>query len=408
MKNPKVRQIILPLITAMIWGSSFVTQSLSAGHLGCFSFNALRSIPAALALLLLLLVVRRIRPREKYTAEEKRALLRGGLICGFFLTLGVNLQQFGIETTTAGKAGFITTLYIVLVPVFSIMLGKKAKKSTWIYVLFAVAGLYFLCFDGGALFCRPDFQFHEAPACGKYHRKYAPKAYRHRQLRVGAGFGGVVVQRGLDIHAACLECLAPHALDKAEAGIHGPVDDRRIEGVLRGDDEVEHEAIDRQLPLEPCQGVQAQLQELEQLIRAGFWTLFRRLLGLFLGFFLFFRLLSFLYLLRLLSAREQPDIEAQHARGHARLAVHIPRGHAEGYDEQQHYERDYDQKDYQGASPPVSCASRSITICSPRPRSASMAPWSFSSPSVEAISGSLGSSESSETPMTRRKASVVL
>ena len=83
------------------------------------------------ALLLLLLVVRRIRPREKYTAEEKRALLCGGLICGFFLTLGVNLQQFGIETTTAGKAGFITTLYIVLVPVFSIMLGKKAKKSTW-------------------------------------------------------------------------------------------------------------------------------------------------------------------------------------------------------------------------------------------------------------------------------------
>lgn len=70
MKNPKVRQIILPLITAMIWGSSFVTQSLSAGHLGCFSFNALRSIPAALALLLLLLVVRRIArarsiPRRK-------------------------------------------------------------------------------------------------------------------------------------------------------------------------------------------------------------------------------------------------------------------------------------------------------------------------------------------------------
>ena len=150
MKNPKVRQVVLPLITAMIWGSSFVTQSLSAGHLGCFSFNALRSIPAALALLLLLLVVRRIRPREKYTAEEKRALLRGGLICGFFLTLGVNLQQFGIETTTAGKAGFITTLYIVLVPVFSTVLGKKAKKSIWLCVIAAVAGLYFLCFDGSS------------------------------------------------------------------------------------------------------------------------------------------------------------------------------------------------------------------------------------------------------------------
>ena len=150
MKSSKVRQVVLPLITAMIWGSSFVTQSLSAGHLGCFSFNALRSIPAALALLLLLLVVRRIRPREKYTAEEKRALLRGGLICGFFLTLGVNLQQFGIETTTAGKAGFITTLYIVLVPVFSTVLGKKAKKSIWLCVIAAVAGLYFLCFDGSS------------------------------------------------------------------------------------------------------------------------------------------------------------------------------------------------------------------------------------------------------------------
>mgnify|MGYP000593462647 FL=1 len=150
MKNPKVRQVVLPLITALIWGSAFVTQSLSAGHLGCFSFNALRAIPAALALLLLLLVVRRIRPREKYTAEEKRALLRGGLICGFFLTLGVNLQQFGIETTSAGKAGFITALYIVLVPVFSTVLGKKAKKSIWLCVIAAVAGLYFLCFDGSS------------------------------------------------------------------------------------------------------------------------------------------------------------------------------------------------------------------------------------------------------------------
>ena len=145
MKNPKVRQVVLPLITAMIWGSSFVTQSLSAGHLGCFSFNALRSIPAALALLLLLLVVRRIRPREKYTAEEKRALLRGGLICGFFLTLGVNLQQFGIETTTAGKAGFITALYIVLVPMIGLALGRRTGWLVWAAVAVAIGGLWFLC-----------------------------------------------------------------------------------------------------------------------------------------------------------------------------------------------------------------------------------------------------------------------
>ena len=82
MKNPKVRQVVLPLITALIWGSAFVTQSLSAAHLGCFSFNALRAIPAVLVLLVLLAVMQRIHPREKYSAEEKRALLRGGLVCG--------------------------------------------------------------------------------------------------------------------------------------------------------------------------------------------------------------------------------------------------------------------------------------------------------------------------------------
>ena len=148
MKNKKVRQVVLPLITAFIWGSAFVTQSLGAAHLGYFSFNALRAIPAAVSLFLLLLIMRRVRPRERYSAEEWRVLLRGGLVCGVFLTLGVNLQQLGIETTSAGKAGFITALYIVLVPVFSIALGKKAKKSIWLCVLIALAGLYFLCFDG--------------------------------------------------------------------------------------------------------------------------------------------------------------------------------------------------------------------------------------------------------------------
>ena len=71
MKSSKVRQVVLPLITALIWGSAFVTQSLSAAHLGCFSFNALRAIPAVLVLLVLLAVMQRIHPREKYSAEEK-------------------------------------------------------------------------------------------------------------------------------------------------------------------------------------------------------------------------------------------------------------------------------------------------------------------------------------------------
>ena len=150
MNKRKVRQVVLPLITAIIWGSSFVTQSIGTNYLGCFSFNALRSVPAALSLLLLLCIMQRVRPRGKYSAEEKRALLRGGLVCGVLLTLGVNLQQFGMNSTSAGKAGFITALYIVLVPVFSIALGKRAGKRTWLCVAIALAGLYFLCFDGGS------------------------------------------------------------------------------------------------------------------------------------------------------------------------------------------------------------------------------------------------------------------
>lgn len=152
MNKRKVRQVVLPLITAIIWGSSFVTQSIGTNYLGCFSFNALRSVPAALSLLLLLCIMQRVHPREKYSAEEKRALLRGGLVCGVLLTLGVNLQQFGLNSTSAGKAGFITALYIVLVPVFSVALGKRAGKRTWLCVAIALAGLYFLCFDGGSTF----------------------------------------------------------------------------------------------------------------------------------------------------------------------------------------------------------------------------------------------------------------
>lgn len=130
MKNPKVRQVVAAADHGPVWGSAFDTQSLSAAHLGCFSFNALRAIPAVLVLLVLLAVMQRIHPREKYSAEEKRALLRGGLVCGVFLALAINLQQFGMGTTSAGKAGFITALYIVLVPVFSTVLGKKRRKAS--------------------------------------------------------------------------------------------------------------------------------------------------------------------------------------------------------------------------------------------------------------------------------------
>lgn len=148
MNSKKVRQIVLPLITAMIWGSSFVTQSLSAGHIGCFSFGTMRSVPAAVFLFLLVCVMRHLHPREKDNAEQRKTLLRAGLICGALLTAAISFQQFGLESTSAGKAGFISALYIVLVPVFGMFFGKKTSGRVWLFVAVAVAGLYFLCVNG--------------------------------------------------------------------------------------------------------------------------------------------------------------------------------------------------------------------------------------------------------------------
>ena len=159
MKNLKVRQVVLPLLAAVIWGGSFVTQSLSASRMGTFSFGMMRMILASLFLLVLVGISRRLHPREKYTREQKKTLLIGGIACGVMLTAAINLQQYGMKETSAGKAGFITALYIVLVPVFGLFIGKKPSRRVWFFVALAVGGLYFLCFTGeeGLAFSDGDF-----------------------------------------------------------------------------------------------------------------------------------------------------------------------------------------------------------------------------------------------------------
>ena len=161
MKSKNVRQVVLPLLAAMIWGCSFVTQSLSAGHLGCFSFGMLRMIPASIFLFVLVCISRRRHPREKYTPAQKKTLLLAGAACGAMLTAAINLQQYGLKETSAGKAGFITALYIVLVPVFGCFAGKKPGRRAWLFVALAVAGLYLLCFTGGEGFSLEGGDFYE-------------------------------------------------------------------------------------------------------------------------------------------------------------------------------------------------------------------------------------------------------
>ena len=148
MKVNRVRQNVLPLVTAMIWGTAFVAQSVGAEYMGPFTFNAARAAIAFVFLLGLCGARRACRRRSGEAAApaaSRRDLAVGGLACGTALAVASCFQQKGLETTTSGKAGFITALYIVLVPLAGLLLGKKAPRAVWLGVVLAVAGLYCLC-----------------------------------------------------------------------------------------------------------------------------------------------------------------------------------------------------------------------------------------------------------------------
>lgn len=161
MKVNRIRQNVLPVLAALIWGTAFVAQSVSTDHVGPFTFNAARSVIASVFLLILCLVMRSVRRR---TADSKakpqngtKELIRGSLCCGSALTVACFLQQKGLETTTSGKAGFITALYIVIVPLIGLFLKKKTPKTVWLSVPFAAVGLYLLCIKEGFTVTIGDF-----------------------------------------------------------------------------------------------------------------------------------------------------------------------------------------------------------------------------------------------------------
>ena len=148
MKQGSLRSSAYAVLTAFIWGTAFVAQSVGAEHVPPLAFNAARSVIAFVFLLVLCAVMRSGRRRKGQVASVTRSrkdLLLGGFWCGLTLGLASFLQQKGLDTTSPGKAGFITALYIVLVPIFGIFLKKRVPKAVWVSVLLAVTGLYCLC-----------------------------------------------------------------------------------------------------------------------------------------------------------------------------------------------------------------------------------------------------------------------
>ncbi len=148
MRGRKLRANLLLVLTAFIWGMAFVAQSRGMESCGPFLFNGVRSLLGGAVLLPVIALL-----DSKMTAEMRQTKwpFLGGLCCGAVLFIASSLQQIGIIDSGAGKAGFITALYVVLVPVFSLVLGKRATLVTWLSTGIAVFGMYLLCMDGASL-----------------------------------------------------------------------------------------------------------------------------------------------------------------------------------------------------------------------------------------------------------------
>ncbi len=167
-----LRQSLILLLTAVIWGVAFVAQSAGMDYVGPFTFNAVRCIIGGIVLIPCIFLLDKLKSKEaksndlhgeqaenkevfvelgkntgskvkKFTANKE--LLLGGISCGVILCIASNFQQIGLQYTTVGKAGFTTALYIVIVPILSIFLRKKLGLKVWLSVAIAVAGFYLLC-----------------------------------------------------------------------------------------------------------------------------------------------------------------------------------------------------------------------------------------------------------------------
>lgn len=175
--NQRMKSNLMLVVTALIWGSAFVAQSVGMDYLGPFTFNSVRSFLGGLILLPVIWIFDRQKAKgnasqdpagnaaqDKTNSQENaaprenpRTLLIGGICCGVALTVASSLQQLGLMHTNAGKAGFITALYILIVPIMGLFLKKRVGSKTWIGVILAVIGMYFLCITEGFSISGGDF-----------------------------------------------------------------------------------------------------------------------------------------------------------------------------------------------------------------------------------------------------------
>ena len=141
----RMKNNVLLVLTALIWGCAFVAQSVGMDYVGPFTFNMARFLIGAIVLLPVIWFMDRQRKTGAEKGAGQKTLIIGGICCGTALAVASTLQQWGILFTTVGKAGFITAMYIVIVPLLGVFIGKKVRPLIIGCVAIAVVGFYFLC-----------------------------------------------------------------------------------------------------------------------------------------------------------------------------------------------------------------------------------------------------------------------
>ena len=146
--------IIMLWITAAIWGFAFVAQRAGMEFIGPFTFNGIRFLLGSVSLIPLIVWM---KFKKKSAGAKPKNIVKGGLLAGLVLFIGASLQQAGMVYTTAGKAGFITGFYVILVPVIGILIGQHITRILWMGAFIALAGLYLLTIDGPFVLQDGDF-----------------------------------------------------------------------------------------------------------------------------------------------------------------------------------------------------------------------------------------------------------
>ena len=158
-----LKNSLILLLTATIWGIAFVAQSEGGDAVGAFTFNSTRSLIGSLVLIPVIFLLNKINPKDNEDESgvssensssgnifsRNRTLILGGISCGICFFLASNFQQLGIQYTSVGKAGFITACYIVIVPILGLFMKKKCSPFIWAAVAMALVGLYLLCITDG-------------------------------------------------------------------------------------------------------------------------------------------------------------------------------------------------------------------------------------------------------------------